>query len=99
MAKKKKQRRRQRFTIPLAIVGGMLPVAVGVWNRRSSSTEMGNYLQAGFTGISSGTGTFDFANLRQGLFPIMAGFVVHTVASRLGINRALGRSRLPVVRI
>jgi len=101
MARRKRGRgRRQRkMTLPLGIIGGMLPVAAGVWARKSSGTEMGNYLQAGFTGITPGTGQFNVANFRLGLFPIMAGFMVHAVAGRLGVNRALGRARLPLIRI
>jgi len=95
---KNKTTRRKRFTIPLAVVGGLIPVGVGVWNRRSSGTEMANYLQAGFTGITPGGG-FNVANFRQGLLPVMAGFIVHSIASKLGLNRALGRSGLPIVRV
>jgi len=100
MAKRKgKYRRQRKTTLPLAIIGGMLPVAAGVWARRSSGTEIANYLQAGFTGITPGTGTFNIANLRLGIFPIMTGFIVHAIAGRLGANRALGRARLPLIRI
>ena len=95
---KRKTVRRKRFTIPLAVVGGMLPVATGVWNRRSNPTAMSNYLQSGFTGVSQ-DGGFNVANLRLGLFPILAGFLMHTLASKLGVNRALGRSGVPFVRI
>lgn len=100
MARSKRRGRRQRkTTLPLAIIGGMLPVAAGVWARRSSGTEMANYLQAGFTGVTPGTGAWNIANLRMGLFPVMAGFMVHAIAGKLGVNRALGRARLPLIRV
>jgi hypothetical protein len=99
MAKSKKRvSRRRRFTIPLAVVGGMIPVAVGVWDRRSSGTAMAAYLQQGFTGISPGGG-FNISNFRVGLFPVMGGFIVHTIASKLGVNRALARAGLPIIRV
>lgn len=97
MARRKKGRRTRKTTLPLAIIGGMLPVAAGVWSRRTSGTAIAEYLQAGFTGVSNGT--FNVANLRLGLFPVMAGFIVHSIAGKLGANRALGRARLPLIRI
>lgn len=92
-------RRRPRMTLPMAVVAGFVPTAVGVWNRRSSGTEISNYLQRGWTGIEPGTGTFNFANLRKGAFPAVAGYFVHMIASKLGVNRALGRARIPLIRI
>lgn len=97
MAKRRKTSRRKKMTLPLAIIGGMLPVASGVYARRNSGTEIANYLQAGFTGISNGQ--FNIANMRLGLFPVMAGFMVHAIAGKLGANRALGRAGLPLIRI
>ncbi len=93
------KRRNTKFTLPLAIVAGFVPVGVGLWNRRGSSQAMGDFLQAGFTGISPGTGQFQFSNMRAGLIPIAAGFFAHMVASRLGINRAISRAGIPWVRI
>jgi hypothetical protein len=90
---------KQKLTIPLAVVAGFIPAVVGVWNRRGSSQAVADYLQAGFTGITPGTGQFSFSNLRAGLLPVVAGFGVHMVASKLGINRAIGRSGIPFIRI
>jgi hypothetical protein len=87
------------MTIPLAVVAGFVPVAVGVWNRRASGTAVADYLQAGFTGITPGTGQFNLGNLRLGLMPVFAGFICHTIASKLGINRAIGRAGIPFIRI
>ena len=92
-------RSKPKMTIPLAIVAGFVPTAVGVWNRRSSGQAVADYLQAGFTGITPGTGTFNVANLKAGLLPIAAGFMVHKVASMLGVNRAMARARIPLIRI
>jgi len=95
----KRFHRKARMTMPLAVVAGFVPVGVGVWNRRSSGTAIADYLQQGFTGITPGTGSFNLANLRVGIMPVMAGYLVHMVASKLGINRAIGRSGIPFVRI
>jgi hypothetical protein len=92
-------RRKTKFTLPLAVVAGFVPTAVGVWNRRSSGQQIADYLQAGFTGITPGTGHFSVANLRVGLIPVMAGFGVHMIASKLGINRAIAKAGIPLIRI
>lgn len=91
-------RGKPKMTIPMAVVAGFAPVAIGIWNRKSNPTEIGNFLQAGFTGVGS-DGRFNFGNLRQGAMPIAAGFIAHMVASKLGINRALGRAGIPLIRI
>jgi len=98
-ARRSAPRARAKMTIPLAVVAGFVPAAVGVWSRRSSGQAVADYLQAGFTGITPGTGQFAIANLRSGLLPVIAGFGVHLVASRLGINRAIARARIPLLRI
>jgi hypothetical protein len=86
------------MTIPVAIVAGIVPTVVGVWNRRSSGEQVAQYLQAGFTGIGA-DGKFNISNLRAGLMPIVAGFGVHMIASKLGINKAIARARVPFIRI
>jgi hypothetical protein len=109
MAKKRTIRRRYfpsrrthskaKMTIPIAVVAGFIPTAVGIWNRRSSGQAIADYLQQSFTGITPGTSQFSFANLKTGLMPIAAGFGVHMVASKLGINRAIARAGIPFIRI
>ena len=95
----RRPRAKAKMTIPLAVVAGFVPVAVGVWNRRSSGQAISDYLQAGFTGITPGTGQFNLANLKVGLMPIAAGFIVHKIAGMIGVNRAIARARIPLIRI
>lgn len=92
-------RAKAKMTIPLSVVAGFVPVAVGVWNRRASGTAIGDYLVSSFAGITPSTGQFNFANLRNGLLPIVAGFMVHKVAGAVGINRAIARTGIPLIRI
>lgn len=91
--------RKARTTIPIAVVAGFIPPVLGVWNRRSSATEMGNFIMEGFTGWSPGTNSWSFANLRLGMLPVVAGFLAHMVAGKLGINRVLARANIPLIRI
>ena len=91
-------RSKPKMTIPLAVVAGFVPTVVGVWNRRSSGNAISAYLQSSFTGIGA-DGQFQFANLKAGLMPIVAGFAVHKIAGMLGVNRAIARARIPLIRI
>lgn len=97
--RKPKRRRSHKMTIPLAVVAGFVPPAVGLWNRRGSATEMSNYLLQGFTGMTPGTNTWNVNNLRLGLMPVVAGFIAHMVAGKLGVNRVLSRANIPLIRI
>jgi hypothetical protein len=90
-------RRKSKMTLPVAVVAGFIPPILGAWSRRSNPTEVGTYLQAGFTGVSNGQ--FSLSNLRMGLLPVAAGFAVHTIASKLGVNRAIGAARIPFIRV
>lgn len=90
-------RSKPKMTIPLSVVAGFVPLAVGVWNRRSSGQAVADYLQSSFTGVSNGQ--FNFANLKTGLLPIVAGFAVHKMAGAFGINKAIARARIPFIRI
>jgi len=90
-------RSKAKMTIPLSVVAGFVPLAVGVWNRRSSGTAVADYLQSSFTGVTNGQ--FNFANLKTGLLPIVLGFTVHKMAGAFGINKAIARARIPFIRI
>lgn len=95
----KARRSKAKMTIPIAVIAGFVPVVNGVWNRRNSGQAISDYLQTNFTGITPGTGQFSFGNLKGGLLPIIMGFAVHMVASKVGINRAIGRASIPFIRI
>jgi len=99
---RKVSRHRKSFTLPVAVVAGFMPAINGVWNRRSSLNDISNYLFQSFTGITpgaTGTSAFQFSNLMGGLIPVIAGFVAHGVASKLGVNRAIARTGIPFIRI
>jgi predicted cobalt transporter CbtA len=82
----------------MAVVAGFVPTVVGVWERRASGKQVADYLKAGWTGLDTNN-RFNLANLRQGLLPVVAGFIVHMFAGKLGINRAIARAGIPFIRI
>ena len=98
MAKKAKGRKKT-FTLPLLILAGLAPGLYNMWAFRNGgvSAVVG---QAGriYLGYDV-TGERNFGNLRYGTLPIVAGVLGHYLASKLGINRALGRAGVPVIRL
>jgi len=98
-----KARRHSRagFTIPLAVVGGLVPLAVFA----AEGYQVGGFQNAirrtaqRLTGYDSTANVFIWKELMAGWGPIMAGFLVHKMASKFGVNRAIARAGIPFVRI
>ena len=100
MAKRKGKRRRPGFTLPIAVIGGI----AGMPNLQGA-------VQAGITGdfprvgrelggiVGVQEGRFDFNLLLKNMVPLFAGGIVHWLAGKFGINRAIGRARIPIFRI
>jgi len=103
----KKSRRRRSFTIPLAAVSG---AAAGIFIAPPGGTPpfkaamQGNFnlalndLIRNYTGLNVGHGTWNIMDAK-GLHAAIIGYLVHKIASILGVNRALGRARVPILRI
>lgn len=105
----KKEKKKRSFTLPMALIA---PVAASLftagkrgWGGSPISEAMaGNYQNAahhllvGWTGIDT-LGNFDPINGMQYTKMTLIGAAVHWVASKLGVNRALGRARVPIIRI
>lgn len=92
---------RRASTIPLAAVAGFGPLAfnfIGDAKNLGLETAGRNIVQ-NLTGYNMADGVWSTSYLKNGAFPILAGFAVHMIASKLGINRALGRARVPWLRV
>ncbi len=101
MAGKKKRRRRGGMTIPLTIVAGFAPVISGSVSRLRTGGigAVSDFLLAGMTGFDRATNSWSLGNMSLGLGPILLGGVAHKVAGMLGVNRALGRAKIPLLRV
>jgi hypothetical protein len=99
MAKKSKHIGKKKMTIPIGIVAGLTPGAIGVWTRRNNLANAADFVCNAYTGVSPQTGTFNAGSLKYGLLPLVAGFAVHKIASMVGINRAMASAGIPWVRI
>jgi len=98
---KKKTRRRKGFTIPMAVA---VPTAYVGYNALLYAINQSPQVALEkttkwFTGYSLETGRWSFDNFKLGLFPIFGGVLVHKVASKLGVNRALASTGLPWIRV
>ena len=97
----KKSRARRKFTVPIAVVAGLLP---GLTYMTAGYTGggfngMARAASVAWTGFDPVSHTWQFQNMSRGMFPLLIGFVVHKAASLFGINRGLASMGLPIVRI
>jgi len=99
--KKKGSHRKKGLNIPMAVVGGIIPVVTrGAATIQASGWKVGlNNVASWFTGWDANTGNWSIKNLYYGALPIGVGMVVHKVASRLGVNRALASAGIPFFRV
>jgi len=110
VAKKKGNNKKRKFTIPGALVAG---VALGFvikptsnWDSPYEAAKRGAYDVAiknyatNMIGYRADTGAiFDTTIGLKGLKALIGGFLIHKVASVIGLNRALGRAGVPYLRV
>jgi hypothetical protein len=100
-AKAKRGGRRGGFTLPLAAIMGFAPMF---------GAAMKDYKAGGAYGAAAGlslrTTGWDIVDqkwrpeyLLQGLGPVFLGMMVHKMAGRMGINRALANAGIPLLRL
>jgi hypothetical protein len=97
MARHKKYKHsRGKTTIPIAIVAPVAVVAFKV----GKDLMAGNTLdvQQSLTGVDQG-GQFHSQFVIPTYLPIAAGAAIHYAAGRFGVNKMLGRARIPLLRI
>jgi hypothetical protein len=97
MAKhRKKSHSRGKTTLPIAIVAPVAVVAFKV----GKDLMAGNTLdvQQSLTGVGP-DGQFHSQFVIPTYMPIAAGAAIHYAASRFGVNKMLGRARIPLIRV
>lgn len=100
----KRTHRKGGMTIPLAVVAGFAPLALGEIGaaKRALSGDMAGASQQAViyaTGYNLDTKSFHWPTFVGSYGPIVAGMVVHKLAGRLGVNRALASAGVPFIRI
>ena len=92
--------RKRNFTIPLALVGGLMP---GLMNP-VKQLMVGNldgamkHIQYNYALVDA-NGKFNLRLAERAYVPLFVGAIVHWLAGRLGINQRLGRAGVPIIRI
>ena len=103
------RRRASGIRIPIAAVAGFLPLGgmmidvarnPDVYGAKNALTAMGVQASRSLAGIDPRNGQFNAAWLGTGLFPIIAGLLVHKfVGGKLGVNKMLAASGIPLIRL
>jgi len=102
---KKKYRRRNGFTVPLAVVAGFVPAGLDIGHAAKDYGILAglDHLSLCTTGITTkpdGHTEWHPSYAIQRLWlPLLAGVLVHKLASKLGVNRMLGQVGVPFLRV
>jgi len=99
--KRAKHQRKAGFTLPLAVIAGFAPLATnGIRDYSQGGLDLlGTGLTWRLTGYNTLSKKFDPSGFSTGLGPILLGLLVHKLAGKVGINRALSSAGVPFVRI
>lgn len=98
---KKRRHYRAKPTISLAVAAGLAPLAITTVQAGMEQGARGipHNLIMKLSGWDYWDKKWSSTQLMEGVGPIMAGWLVHTGANWLGINRMLARARIPLIRI
>lgn len=96
MAKKKQNRRSNKMTIPIALAVPLALKGIEIGNMIMDKDYLG--ARSRLTGVDY-NGVFHFDGLLAQWTPTVIGLGVHMAASRFGVNSALGRARVPIIRV
>jgi len=101
---KKKKRGKRKFTLPIAVVGGLAAgLAEPIMNivTKGELVPSLNHIGAIYTGYNALAGQFQPDMLKRGLLPLIIGVLVHKFVGGppLNLNRALAAANVPFIRI
>jgi len=101
MAKKVKRARRKRnMTLPVAVIGGFMPMASYVWDGFQKGPNSGiTRIGVATTGYNPSDGSWSPATLARMMGPVALGVVVHKMANKFGLNRMISATGIPLIRV
>lgn len=89
-----------QITIPITYVVGMLPLAGrAVELYKLGGVQELKYLSQAFVPFDLNSKKWFTGDLIYGLYPILGAAVVHKIADKLGVNRALKSAGVPFIRV
>ncbi len=102
--RRSRARRRAGFTLPVAVVAGFAPLGFGLLSaaKRALAGDTAGAAQEATiraTGYNTDTGMFHWPVFMQSYGPILVGIIVHKLAGKFGVNRALAAANVPFLRI
>jgi len=98
--KKKRKSYKRGFTLPIGVVAGFAPIAVKAWEAvPGGASNVARELGRITTGFDFWDGTWDWYRMRYGVIPLAVGVFAHKIiGGKLGLNRALAKSGIPILR-
>lgn len=98
---KAKHHKRPGMTLPVAVLAGFAPLGLAALEgyRYNGFSGVGKRVTLGLTGYNTEDRHWYLTEMGKVLGPIVAGVVVHKLAGRLGINRALAGAGVPFLRV
>jgi len=101
MAKRSKHHKKPGMTVSVAVAAGFLPLVnqVIIGFREGGIKRVGDRVCASLTGYDPAVERWESAYLKNGTLPIVLGVLVHKLAGKMGVNRALGNAGIPFIRI
>lgn len=101
-AKSTRRRNNNGIKLPIAAIAGFMPGIIGPINfwKDQGSQAAAREMARIWTGFDYTDGSWDWGRMKWGLLPAIIGGIVHVfVGGKLGINRALSRAGIPLIRI
>lgn len=97
----KKRRRKASTTVSMALAAGIVAgvYSPGSYLLQGDARNAMRFLSRNYTGYDPMEGRFYVNDIKKGLVPLAVGGIVHKIAGKVGINRALGRAGLPFIRV
>lgn len=99
---RRKRRRRTSFTLPMAVIGGLIAGIARPVQRAMQGDLYGamQNLVSNYTGYHIGVNEWYPWDMKNGIIPLVIGALVHKfIGGTLGVNRMLGRAKIPILRL
>jgi hypothetical protein len=101
---KAKHHKKAGMTLPLAVLAGFAPLGFGLVSagKRALAGDTAGASQElviRTTGYNTDTKSWNGGVFMQTYGPILAGLVIHKLAGKLGVNRALAGAGVPFLRV
>ena len=93
------------FTLPMATLGGLAagmywPIQNLMAGDYAGALDSIAWRYAGIAGVKSGNPHFDAGGLMGGAVPLVAGVLISKfIGGKLGVNRAIARTGIPILRL